>query len=194
MEINWRKIERFFLHYEHELSFYFIFFFPLKICFGCFLLKVVFYILSKAKSSPKIQEIQCEIPKNGKKIVRRSNRNCFNLTLAQNQWNQIRCRAIRGPFDHFEICANSNLKVLTRISKWSNGPRASLHGSTQQRIRVPKPIPPYPLLPISRSDQSRKWQELLFQLGLGSDRSGDWLKVVLIIACPSFVPFFAPFL
>jgi hypothetical protein len=27
------------------------------------------------------------------------------------------CSTTRGPFDHFEIRANSNLKVLTRISK-----------------------------------------------------------------------------
>jgi hypothetical protein len=52
---------------------------------------------------------------------------------------QIRCcaapySASRGPFDHFEIHVNSNLKVLTQISKWSNGPRAALHGAAQQRI------------------------------------------------------------
>jgi hypothetical protein len=39
------------------------------------------------------------------------------------------CNAAHGPFDHFEIHANSNLKILTRISKWSNGPCAA-----QQRI------------------------------------------------------------
>jgi hypothetical protein len=61
------------------------------------------------------------------------------LSLMQGGGIQIRCyaapcSAARGPFDHFEIRANSNLKILTRISKWSNGPRAALHGTAQQRI------------------------------------------------------------
>jgi hypothetical protein len=47
-----------------------------------------------------------------------------------------RCGAARGPFDHFEIRANSNLKVLTRISKWSNGLRAAPHRAARQWIRV----------------------------------------------------------
>jgi hypothetical protein len=55
-------------------------------------------------------------------------------------WNRIRCREIpcsaeRGPFDHFEIRSNLNLKILTRISKWSNGSCATLHGAARQRIR-----------------------------------------------------------
>jgi hypothetical protein len=45
----------------------------------------------------------------------------------------VSCSAARGPFDYFEIRANSNLKVLTRISKWSNGSHAALHGAAQQR-------------------------------------------------------------
>jgi hypothetical protein len=48
--------------------------------------------------------------------------------------NQIRCRAAPcnaapDSFDHFEIHANSNLKVLTCISKWSNEPYFVLRGS-----------------------------------------------------------------
>jgi hypothetical protein len=55
--------------------------------------------------------------------------------------NQISCHAARcgaapDPFDHFEIHANSNLKVLTRISKWSNGPRAASHRVARKWIRV----------------------------------------------------------
>jgi hypothetical protein len=41
----------------------------------------------------------------------------YNYNSGVNIGNQIRCRAVRGPFDHFEIHANLNLKVLTRISK-----------------------------------------------------------------------------
>jgi hypothetical protein len=44
------------------------------------------------------------------------------------------CSAARSPFDHFEIRANLNLKVLTRNSMWSNGLRAALQDAAQQRI------------------------------------------------------------
>jgi hypothetical protein len=45
-------------------------------------------------------------------------------------------RAAHSPFDYFDIRANSNLKILIWISKWSNGPRTALHGAARQRIQV----------------------------------------------------------
>jgi hypothetical protein len=55
----------------------------------------------------------------------------MDRTIEVLNWIQIRCCVARDPFDHFEIHANLNLKVLTRISKWSNRPRTAVHGAAQ---------------------------------------------------------------
>jgi hypothetical protein len=65
----------------------------------------------------------------------------WDIFLGARNRNQICCRAApcgaaRGPFNHFEIRVNSNLKVLTRILKWSNGSRAAPHRAARQWIRV----------------------------------------------------------
>jgi hypothetical protein len=53
-------------------------------------------------------------------------------------WTRIRCRAAscsaaRDPFDHFKIWVSILRFELARISKWSNRPRAALHGFALQQ-------------------------------------------------------------
>jgi hypothetical protein len=55
---------------------------------------------------------------------------------------RIRCRAAPCsaawcPFDHFEIRVSILRFELARISKWSNGHRAALHGAARQLIWFP---------------------------------------------------------
>jgi hypothetical protein len=78
-------------------------------------------------------------------VQRKSPRSIFYLGRVPNQtiscgihihYCVATCSIIHGPFNHFEIRANSNLKILTRISKWSNGLYTALHGVAQQWISI----------------------------------------------------------
>jgi hypothetical protein len=44
------------------------------------------------------------------------------------------CSAAHGPFDYFEIRVSILKFELARISKWSNIPRAALHGAARKQI------------------------------------------------------------
>jgi hypothetical protein len=66
-------------------------------------------------------------------------RNLLFVEFVKTDRNQIccrvaRCGTARNPFDHFKIHVNSDLKVLIRILKWSNGLRAAPYRAARRRV------------------------------------------------------------